>query len=273
MICARSLIADCGLPLLEARALLTHILGVNRAWLIAHDTDPLPHDKVRLFEALAARRREGEPVAYLLGEREFMGHRLQVSPAVLIPRPETELLVETALACAHEVLAPTILDMGTGSGAISISLALARPDARVYATDLSEHALAVARANVQLLQAQVTVAQGSWYEALNLGALPALYDVIVSNPPYISSTDRHLSQGDLRFEPPEALTDFEDGLQALRAIVSGAPRHLKPGGCIWLEHGWDQAPAVRELLSAAGLHRIESRRDLAGIERISGGYL
>ena len=271
--CARSLIADSGLPLIEARALLTQTLGVNRAWLIAHDTDPLPADQAQRFESLAARRRDGEPVAYLLGEREFMGHRLQVSPAVLIPRPETELLVETALACVHEVLAPVLLDLGTGSGAIAISIALARPDAQVYATDLSNDALAVASTNVQLLQAHVTLAQGSWYEALNLAGSPALYDLIVSNPPYISRDDRHLSQGDLRFEPQQALTDFDDGLQALRTIVAGAPSRLKPGGCIWLEHGWDQAQAVRELLNAAGFHRIESRQDLAGIERISGGYL
>jgi release factor glutamine methyltransferase len=182
-------------------------------------------------------------------------------------------LVETALACVHGVLEPVLLDMGTGSGAIAISIALARPDAQVYATDLSHDALAVASTNVQLLQAQVTLAQGSWYEALNLTGSPALYNVIVSNPPYISRDDRHLSQGDLRFEPQQALTDFDDGLQALRAIVAGAPSRLKPGGCLWLEHGWDQAQAVRELLKAAGFHRIESRQDLAGIERISGGYL
>lgn len=269
----RSLIAGCGLSLVDARILLMQVLAANRAWLISHDTDPLSDDHVRRFEALAARRRAGEPIAYLLGEREFMGHRFQVSPAVLIPRPDTELLVETALSCLHGRPAATVLDMGTGSGAIAVSLALARPDLTVVATDLSADALAVAACNASALGASVSLAQGSWYEALNLGVLPAVYDLIVSNPPYIRRDDEHLMQGDLRFEPQQALTDFNDGLQALRAIVHGAARHLKPDGAVWLEHGWDQAAAVRELLVTAGFSRVESRRDIAGIERISGGYL
>jgi len=247
MATARELIAGCGLPLLEARMLLERALGVGRAWLIAHDDEALPGDQVTVFLDWARRRRDGEPMAYLLGEREFMGHDFQVSPAVLIPRPD--------------------------SGAIAVSIALARPDAAVEATDLSADALAVAAANARRLGAAVAFLPGDWYEALN-GAAPApTYDAIVSNPPYIAAADPHLSQGDLRHEPPLALTDRADGLAALRQIVRGARAWLKPGGALWMEHGWDQAAQVRDLLDAAGFVRVESRRDLAGIERISGGYL
>lgn len=253
--------------------LLEHVLGVNRAWLIAHDTDPLAETAVARFRQLAVRRQAGEPMAYLIGEREFMGHSFEVSPAVLIPRPETELLVETALAHLSGTPAPAVLDLGTGSGAIAISIALARPDASLTATDLSAAALALSASNASRLGARVIFLAGSWFEALNDAAPDAFYDVIVSNPPYIAKDDAHLSQGDLRFEPELALTDMADGLQALQTIAMGAAARLKPGGCLWLEHGWDQAPAVRDLLRATGLVRVESRRDLAGIERISGGYL
>jgi len=273
MATARELIAGCGLPLLEARMLLERALGVGRAWLIAHDDEALPGDQVTVFLDWARRRRDGEPMAYLLGEREFMGHDFQVSPAVLIPRPDTELLVETALEHLRGIAAPRVLDLGTGSGAIAVSIALARPDAAVEATDLSADALAVAAANAPRLGAAVAFLPGDWYEALN-GAAPApTYDAIVSNPPYIAAADPHLSQGDLRHEPPLALTDRADGLAALRQIVRGARAWLKPGGALWMEHGWDQAAQVRDLLDAAGFVRVESRRDLAGIERISGGYL
>ncbi|MPS27090.1 MAG: peptide chain release factor N(5)-glutamine methyltransferase [Alcaligenaceae bacterium] len=273
MATARELIAGCGLPLLEARMLLERALGVGRAWLIAHDDESLPGDQITVFLDWARRRCDGEPMAYLLGEREFMGHDFQVSPAVLIPRPETELLVETALAHLRGKSSPRVLDLGTGSGAIAVSIALARPDAAVDATDLSPDALAVAAANATRLGAAVTFRPGDWYGALN-GAAPApTYDVIVSNPPYIAAADPHLTQGDLRHEPPLALTDRADGLEALRAIVRGAPAWLKSGGALWMEHGWDQAGQVLDLLDAAGFIRVESRRDLAGIERISGGYL
>jgi release factor glutamine methyltransferase len=269
----RALIASSGLPVLEARVLLGHALQVNRAWLIAHDTDPLTDEQVSAYQQLAERRRAGEPVAYLLGEKEFMGHLFQVTPSVLIPRADTEVLVETALADLEGKTRPTVLDMGTGSGAIAISLALARPDADVIATDVSTDALAVAQKNAISLNAPVRFAQGSWFDALNSAGVPAVYDVIVSNPPYISSGDAHLDQGDLRFEPRQALTDFRDGLEALRIIVSGAKQYLSAGGSLWLEHGWDQAAAVRALLGAAGFQRVSSRRDLSDIERISGGYL
>ena len=261
------------MPPVDARPLLIHALGVSRAWLIAHDTDPLPAAQAERFLELAARRRGGEPVAYLLGEREFMGHRFQVTPDVLIPRPDTELLVETALACVHGRAAPALLDLGTGSGAIAVSLALARPDARVCATDLSAAALEVAAGNARRLGAPVRLFQGDWYHALNSAGPAAVYNVIVSNPPYIASDDTHLQHGDLRFEPPGALTDGADGLLAIRKIIAGAARYLLPRGCLWLEHGWTQAAHVRDLLRAAGFSRVESRRDLADIERISGGYL
>ncbi|VCU71108.1 Release factor glutamine methyltransferase [Pigmentiphaga humi] len=268
--CARELIASSGLPRPEAGLLLQRAARVSRTWLIAHDDEPLPEDAVRRFQDWAARRRAGEPVAYLLGEREFMSHAFTVTPAVLIPRPETELLVETALAHLAGRHAPRVLDLGTGSGAIAVSIALARPDAHVTATDSSAEALAVAAGNARRLGARVDFRQGSWYDALrDTPALP--FDVIVSNPPYIASGDVHLSQGDLRFEPPQALTDRADGLQALRAIASGARPHLAPGGALWMEHGWDQAEDVRDMLRTGGFQEVASRRDLAGIERISGG--
>lgn len=270
MACAKDILFASGLPRLEARMLLEHVLRKPRAWILAHDTDPLAPEAVRAYTVLAARRVAGEPMAYLLGLREFMGHEFLVSPDVLIPRPETELLVETALEWLAGFESLAVMDMGTGSGAIAISLALARPDVAVLATDRSVRALKVAAENAIRLNAKLHFAPGDWYDALTAGQK---FDLIVSNPPYISRADPHLEQGDLRFEPRMALTDDADGLAALRIIVAGAPARLKPGGAIWVEHGWDQAEAVRSLLEQAGLRGVDSRRDLAGIERISGGYL
>ncbi len=267
----RSLLPTAGLPLNEARILLMHVLGVSRTWLIAHDTDTLDAQAVSRFAVLAQRRVAGEPIAYLVGWREFMGHVFKVSPAVLIPRPETELLVETGLACLDGLEAPRVLDLGTGSGAIAISLALARPDAEILATDASGSALAMARANATALgAANISFWRGDWWTALDDSGTD--FDLIVSNPPYIASGDVHLKQGDLRFEPSGALTDYADGLAALRTIVSGAVTRLKPGGALWLEHGYDQAQEVRDLLTASGLQSVGSHRDLAGIERISGAF-
>jgi release factor glutamine methyltransferase len=263
-----SLLADTRLPRLEVRMLLEHVLGKPRAWLLAHDTDPLEPQVAAAYEALLARRVAGEPMAYLLGHREFMGHRFRVTPDVLIPRPDTEVLVETALECVAGVAGPAVLDLGTGSGAIAISIALARRDARVMASDVSAAALAVAAGNAWELTASVRFVEGSWYEAVPEGEG---FDLIVSNPPYVASDDPHLDQGDLRFEPRGALTDGAGGLEDLGHIVAGAGRHLKPGGALWMEHGWDQAQAVRDLLAAAGFEDVRSCQDLAGIERISGG--
>lgn len=264
----RSLAGGDPLPRNEQRLLWQHVLGVSHSWLIAHDTDPVASSSVRVYQRLAQRRLAGEPMAYLLGEREFMGHSFKVSPAVLIPRPDTEVLVEVALACLPPDRPASVLDLGTGSGAIAVSVALARPNARVVATDASAEALAIARQNAASLGASVTFLQGSWYDALDDNAA---FDLIVSNPPYIARLDTHLQQGDLRFEPRLALTDEHDGLQALRAIVDGAQRRLNRSGALYVEHGWDQAAAVRQLCRQAGLHDVRSIRDLAGIERVTGG--
>jgi release factor glutamine methyltransferase len=204
-----------------------------------------------------------------------MGHDFKVAPGVLIPRPDTELLVETAIAELARHAASKMLDLGTGSGAIAVSVAVACPHAQVLATDRSTQALEMARENAARLNARVTFYQGDWYDALPDGPHGAVrtFDLIVSNPPYIAVDDPHLALGDLRFEPAQALTDGADGLGALRAIIAGAPRRLRPGGVLWVEHGWDQAGAVRTLLRAAGFRNVESRRDLAGIERISGGVV
>lgn len=264
----QSLLRDTRLPRLEVRMLLEHVLGKPRAWLLAHDTDPLSLEVAQAYEALALRRLAGEPMAYLLGQREFMGHLFRVTPDVLIPRPDTEVLVETALECVAGVAGPAVLDLGTGSGAIAISIALARRDARVMASDISAAALRVAADNAWELAASLRFVQGSWYEAVPPGEG---FDLIVSNPPYVASDDPHLDQGDVRFEPRGALTDGAGGLEDLARIVRGAAGHLKAGGALWMEHGWDQAQAVRELLAQAGFEDVQSRKDLAGIERISGG--
>ncbi len=256
------------LPRLERQMLWQHVLKVPRSWLIAHDTDPLAPESIARFRALEAQRLSGAPMAYILGRREFMGHEFDVSPAVLIPRPETELLVETALARMKALKAPRVLDLGTGSGAIAISLALECPEATVVATDVSLDALAVARQNARRLGARVEFFAGNWYDALSGHKA---FDLIVSNPPYISSGDSHLQEGDLRFEPVTALTDGADGLSALRAIVQGASQWLKPQGELYMEHGWDQAEAVKKLLQLSGFTQLASLPDLAGIDRVTGG--
>ncbi|MDS1140268.1 peptide chain release factor N(5)-glutamine methyltransferase [Pusillimonas sp. SM2304] len=256
------------LPRLEVHMLWQHVLQVPRAWLIAHDRDPLAPEAVTRFLALQERRQAGEPMAYILGSREFMGHDFKATPAALIPRPETELLVETALDYLRERATPRVLDLGTGTGAIAISIALACPAATVFASDVSPDALALARLNAQQLGARVEFLHGSWYDAL---AGHSGFDLIVSNPPYIAAGDPHLAQGDVRFEPRLALTDGHDGLAALRAIVQGAGAKLAPRGALFMEHGWDQAQALRQLLRLAGFTQVASLPDLAGIERVTGG--
>lgn len=256
------------LPRLEQSMLWEHVLGVSRIWLITHDTEPLPFQAVEQYKELEQRRLQGEPMAYLIGWREFMGHRFTVSPAVLIPRPDTETLVEHALERIQTVKNPRVLDLGTGSGAIAISIALARPDAVVVASDYSTEALQVAQKNAHDLCGKVEFLAGSWYDALN-GQSP--FDLIVSNPPYISHNDPHLLQGDVRFEPKQALTDGKNGLADLQTIIHGAAVHLKPQGQLWVEHGWDQAAQVRLMLCNAGYSAVSSKQDLAGIERVSGG--
>lgn len=253
------------IPVAEARLLLGHLLNRSHAWLEAHRDDPLDEALAAEMSALATRRAGGEPIAYLLGRREFYGRTFRVTPDVLIPRPETELLVERA--CRAVTGEATILDLGTGSGCIAITLALERPQAHLVAADLSAAALAVARDNASRLGAVLDFVASDWFSALS----PRCFDLIVSNPPYIAAGDVHLSQGDLRFEPAGALTDHADGLAAIRRIVAGAPAHLRPGGRLFFEHGHDQAEAVHTLLAAAGFDGIEQHRDLAGIVRVSGG--
>jgi release factor glutamine methyltransferase len=262
------------LPPLEARILLTHVLGWRPTQLITRSDEALDSACVERYRALEARRLAGEPVAQLVGAREFFGLDLEVTPHVLIPRPETELLVETALTAMEHISRPRVLDLGTGTGAIAVAIASMRPDARVCAVDRSAEALAVATRNAtRLLDAQrpgggVTLTQGDWYGSLDA---TLRFDVIVSNPPYIASGDPHLSEGDLRFEPRGALTDEADGLSAIRLIIAGAPARLAANGVLWIEHGYDQAEAVRAMLAAQGFAQVRSERDLAGIERISGG--
>ncbi|MBX3701287.1 MAG: peptide chain release factor N(5)-glutamine methyltransferase [Dokdonella sp.] len=250
----------------EAALLLAQVLAKPRAWLAAWpEYAPDPTQRAR-FAALVEARARGEPVAYLLGWRGFWTFDLQVSPAVLIPRPETELLVELALERLPRAAASHIADLGTGSGAIAIALARERPRASVLATDASADALAVARANAARLAAHgVGFAQGHWCEALGT----ARFDMIVANPPYIAAGDAHLAQGDLRFEPVAALASGADGLDAIRTIITQAPRHLLADGWLLLEHGHDQGAAVRALLAAAGCREVATVRDLAGNERVS----
>jgi len=199
-----------------------------------------------------------------------MDFEVRVAPGVLIPRPQTEHLVETALQSIQGVDNPLILDLGTGSGIIAIALARARPDARVVATDLSEDALAIAKGNIASLglESRVRCLQGSWYEPL-VGIGP--FDLIVSNPPYIDVDDHHLEQGDLRFEPKSALTDGHDGLQAIREIVAGSTRFLKPGAALWVEHGWNQGSSARDIFTRAGFAKVQTFQDLAGLDRVTGG--
>jgi release factor glutamine methyltransferase len=254
----------------DATVIMSEVLGVNRAWIAANPMRLLTETQDAQIEMMAAQRAMGRPVAYMLNRREFYGRDFALDSSVLIPRPETETLVEAALAR----MAPrdTFLDLGTGSGAVAVTLAAQRPDSRGLATDVSEAALRVARANAERHHCaeRIEFAKGSWYEPV--GARQ--FDIIVSNPPYVAANDPHLAQGDLRFEPRESLTDGSgDGLASIRAIVAGAGRHLKPRGWLLFEHGYDQASAARALLESAGFGSIVSLPDLAGIARVAGGKI
>jgi release factor glutamine methyltransferase len=261
-----TVLAQSALNALEARILAGYALNLSRVQLITQSGRSLTPDEVQRISALMARRVEGEPIAYITGKREFYGLEFEVTPAVLIPRPETELLVELAAEYLSENC--RVLDLGTGSGAIAVTLAHMRPDLVVTAIDNSKSALEVAYRNAVHHGASVNFVHSDWYEAL----AGKKFDLIVANPPYIEKSDPHLSQGDLRFEPADALTDRADGLSALRVIAAGAARHLEPKGWIIMEHGYDQAHDVRELLQHE-FDDVQSWRDLAGIERASGGRL
>ena len=269
------LIQHSQLPRAEARRLLARLTAQPLTWFMAHGDDPADPDTTARFHTLAERRRSGEPLAYLLGQQEFYGRPFAVSPAVLIPRADTETLVETALEqltrlrrqrCAVPL---SLLELGAGSGIIAITLALEAPDTEVHAVERSPEALTVAQQNAKTLGAdRIHWHPGSWWQAL---ASPRRFDLIVSNPPYIAANDHHLQQGDLRFEPPQALAAGPDGLDDLRIIIGGAPAHLNPGGWLLLEHGYDQEAPVQALLRDAGFADVFTRRDLAGQPRVSGG--
>ena len=256
------------IPAGEARLFLREILGVSAARIAAYPEDTLTPEQAGRFADLLARRESGEPVAYLLGVREFYGRDFKVGPAVLIPRPETELIVDLVRERVPAGAAPAILDLGTGSGALAVTLALELPAAQVTAVDFSPAALAVARANAEALGARVRFVESDWFAALDAGER---FGVIVSNPPYVADGDPHLAEGDVRFEPASALASGPAGLDDIVRIVAAAPAFLEPGGWLLLEHGYDQAPAVRELLLARGFAEVASARDLAGIERITLG--
>ena len=254
-----------GLDRLEAQLLVLHALGrtaQERAWLLAHDDEPLSRAAQQIWQEALRRRLSGEPLPYITGWAAFYGLDLQVDARVLCPRADTETLVDWALA----LLPPEgrVIDLGTGSGAMALALKQQRPDVQMHARDLSDCAIAVAQANARRLGLEIAFSQGSWLQGLT-----ETFDAIVSNPPYIADADPHLAA--LTHEPLQALTSGADGLDDLRAIITQAPAFLNPGGWLLLEHGYDQAEAVRQLLRAKGFVEVQSRRDLAGIERCSGG--
>lgn len=254
----------------DAQVLLRHVIARDGAYLMAHPEITLSPAELRAFTALVDRRVKGEPVAYLTGEREFYGRPFKVSPAVLIPRPETELLVDLALERIPRDVAVRVLDLGTGSGCIAIAIASERPNAKVLALDRSPEALAVARRNaVDLRVGNVSFLQSDWFE----GLARENFDVIVCNPPYVAHDDPHLKEGDVQFEPRTALAAGPDGLDAIRRIIPQAARFLVQGGGLLMEHGYDQAAPARSLFQSAGYSEVSSASDLAGIERVTGGQL
>ena len=255
---------------LEVNLLLQHLLKVNRAWLISHDRDALTDDQEHDFHDLLQRRLAGEPIAYILGSREFYGLPLKVTPATLIPRPDTETLVEAAFQKIPIDAPWNILDLGTGTGAVALAIAKHRPTCHVIGVDASAEALAVAIKNAQNLDlGNVHLFQSNWFSDLSAER----FDVIVSNPPYIAEADCHLTQGDLRFEPRTALASGVDGLDDIRKIVHEAPNYLKANGWLMLEHGFDQAQSVAELLKGYSFNQIDHAQDLAGTLRVTFGSI
>ena len=254
----------------EANLLCQQVLNVNRAWLISHETDALEVNQQAAFEALVQRRLNGEPIAYILGSREFYGLPLKTTPATLIPRPDTETLVEAAFAKIPQNTSLNVLDLGTGTGAVALAIASQRPQIKVIAVDASPEALKVAIENAQSLNlCNVRLIESNWFSALG----SEKFDVIVSNPPYIAKDDEHLKQGDLRFEPLSALASGVDGLDDIRKIIQDAPDYLNPNGWLMLEHGYDQAEAVAALLKARGFSQIAHAKDIAGTLRVTFGAI
>ena len=259
---------DASTARIEVQSLLQHVLRVQRSYLLAHPEQALDATQQASYDALLERRLHGEPISYILGEREFFGLKFRVTPATLIPRADTELLVELALQRLPQSRACRVLDMGTGSGAIALSIAHARSDASVVAVDASEAALQVANENAGRLGIHnIQFLHSDWFSALN----GQHFDVIVSNPPYIAADDVHLTRGDVRFEPLTALASGAEGLDDIRRIISQAGTYLESGKWLLLEHGYDQAARVRELFQHYGFADVFSAKDLAGIERVTGG--
>ena len=256
-----------GLPRLESQILLLFTLGRprhDRAWLIAHDTDQLTVAQVAFFEALVQRRLQHEPVAYIVGEKEFFGLTLHIDKHVLDPRDDTEVLVEWALVCGDSFSTPRFLDLGTGSGAIALAIKSQRPQSIVSAVDVSSEALRVARQNAKRLSLDVLLFESNW-----LSQVTGKFEVIVANPPYIEDNDPHLER--LQHEPLSALVSGQNGLADIQHIVKYAQNHLISGGWLLIEHGWQQAAEVRAMMAAAGYQNVKSKLDLAGVERCSGG--
>ena len=262
-------LSECVDARLESQILLGHALGVSRGWLAAHGDESADPKAVDVFRELVRRRRGGEPVAYLVGRREFYGLDFRVTPDVLIPRADTETLIEAALDKLPANVQADVLDLGTGSGCVAITLAHERPAARFTAVDVSSAALNVARQNAQAVDVGVEFVHSHWFEAL----AGRCFDMIISNPPYVAAQDPHLQQGDLRFEPTPALASGNDGLADIRQIVTGSPDHLRSGGWLLFEHGYDQAQASRDLLVDTGFVDVFARVDIAGLSRVAGGRL
>jgi len=269
LISVAELLAASGLLVTEGRLLLAHAVHANRAWVMAHGDDPIPDAQAHEIEALFARRRAGEPMAYIIGEREFYGLSLRVNASVLIPRPETELVVEQVLLLLRGRPAPRVLDLGTGSGAIAVAIAHERSDGEVWASDASADALAVASANAARHGVALRLVRGDWLSAIG----DERFDVIASNPPYVADGDRHLAEGDLRFEPRAALVGGADGLDCIRQIAAVARARIVPGGWLIFEHGCDQGPACVELLLGLGYVSVSDTPDLSGLPRVCRGQI
>ena len=254
----------------EVNLLCQQVLNVNRAWLISHESDALGANQLAGFEELVQRRLNGEPIAYILGSREFYGLPLKTTAATLIPRPDTEALVEAALAKIPHDSNFQILDLGTGTGAVALAIASQRSQTNITAVDASANALSVALENAQILNIfNIRLLESNWFSEL----VSEKFDLIVSNPPYIAQDDEHLKQGDLRFEPLSALASGKDGLDDIWKIIQDAPDYLNPNGWLMLEHGYDQAKVVKALLSERGFSQIEHAKDIAGTLRVTFGAI
>jgi release factor glutamine methyltransferase len=277
----QTLLTQAQIPYTESRLLLGFLTQKPLSFFMAHGEDLVPASILEDYKLLLNRRLAGEPMAYILGRKDFYGREFQVNASVLIPRPETEHLIDLSLSLLREPLlkpkshaAPndlTVLDLGTGSGIIALTLALELPQAQVYASDFSAAALTVAKNNAKTLHANVTFLAGSWLQPWAQHHPDLRFDLIASNPPYIEKNDPHLCQGDLRFEPQQALSDDANGLSCLQAIAEQAPKHLKKGGFLLLEHGYDQGAACRDLLRDAGFDAVQTQTDYANLDRITWG--